>query len=40
MHSSWFRSTIVVVGGARRQIDRAFWCQKDGGGAVHTLLLA
>jgi hypothetical protein len=40
MHSSWFRLTIVVVGGVWRRSDGVFWCQKDGGGAVHTLLLA
>ena len=40
MHSSWFRSSFVVVGGTWRQIDGPFWCQKDRGGAGHTLLLA
>ena len=36
MHSSWFRS-FVVAGGTWRRIDGTFWCQEDGGGAVHTL---
>ena len=40
MHSSWLRSSFVVVGGTWRRIDGTFWCQEDGGGAVHTLLLA
>ena len=40
MHSSWFRSSFVVVGGTWRRIDGTFWCQEDGGGAVHTFLLA
>ena len=40
MHSSWLRSSFVVVGGTWRWIDGIFWCQEDRGGAVHTLLLA
>ena len=40
MHSSWFNSSFVVAGGTWRWIDGTFWCQEDGGGAVHTLLLA